>query len=651
MGDVADTSAVKWAVGRSPPPRSFNHLVPPLLIPPILPPPSSSPPSRPSPPHASHLIRPLICPHQHTHEFLCTRTGDGSGPAVGSFLTTIGVVSVSCPAPHSISAGPAAPPARVGTSAARVGSSPARVGTSAARVGSSPARVGPSAAARSMTESNGAAAGRGAGAYLTHHPLSALLHHFFRYMLLPTVCNPAGRAPTVTALHHEACYQQSDTMFPAPPLPPAFADAAYNLLLASICRRWRRLAQRHVSTLLVKKDRAVSRDDLAAAVACFPHLTHLHLSDGSAQPIDDAFLAHLPACCPKLTAFHLGSYIVPQGSEYDSPGEYDPAGKALVTPAGFDAFFRGCTQLEHLSLGCLHANFGLPPSLFQLAHLRSLAVADLSSILTTDVEKFTSLTALAINTEVWDFHDLENLALLPRLASLSITEEISSSQATSRSPPFSFPRLPSLTSLDLGFSPCPPFDRMFPAESPCSMIERLSLYQCGELHTLPDDMGERLPRLRELSITMCNALLEQPDQVTSLTSLRSLNLAECAFRGLPDRFGHLPCLTSLVLHKLNIHFPASFSLLHSLETLVITDCATLAELPAGLGALTALKRLCVAECPSVVLPGDVGQLTSLHTLFLKSCTAPRLLPPSFTQLASLARLELGPCIGTPDSSI
>ncbi|CAI5458584.1 unnamed protein product [Closterium sp. Yama58-4] len=262
---------------------------------------------------------------------------------------------------------------------------------------------------------------------------------------------------------------------------------------------------------------------------------------------------------------------------------------------------------------------------------------------TTHVQNFTSLAALAINTAVWDFDDLESLALLPRLASLSITEEITLFQASSRSPPFSFARLSSLTSLDLGFSPCPPFDRMFPAESPCCLLERLSLYQCDDLHALPGDISERLPSLRELSISMCHALLEQPEQLTSLTALRSLTLAECAFRGLPERFGHMPCLTTLVLHKLDTHFPASLMRLHSLETLIITHCATLAELPDGLGGLTSLKRLCVAECPSVVLPGDVGQLTNLHTLFLKSCSAPRLLPPSFTQLAALARLELHEC--------
>ncbi|CAI7915461.1 unnamed protein product [Closterium sp. NIES-53] len=278
-----------------------------------------------------------------------------------------------------------------------------------------------------------------------------------------------------------------------------------------------------------------------------------------------------------------------------------------------DAFFRSCTQVERLSLGCLHANSGLPALLFRLAHLRSLAVANLSAILATHDQKFTALAALAINT------------------------------AISRSPPFSFACLSSLTLLDLGFSPCPSFDRMFPAESPCTLLKRLSLYQCGELHTLPDDMSEHLPCLRELSITMCDTLLEQLDQVTSLTALCPLKLAECSFCGLPDRFGQMPTLTTLVLHKLNIHFPALFSRLQSLETLVVTDCSSLAELPDGLGALTVLKSLCVAECPSMVLPADVGQLTNLHTLFLKSCSAPHLLLPSFTQLASLALLELHEC--------
>ncbi|CAI5928338.1 unnamed protein product [Closterium sp. NIES-64] len=336
----------------------------------------------------------------------------------------------------------------------------------------------------------------------------------------------------------EACYQQSETMFPAPPLPPAFADAAYNLLIASTCRRWRCLARRHVSTLLVKSNRAVSLKDLAAAVDCFPKLTHLHLSDGSAQAIDDTFLARLAACCPNLTAFHLGRPIV------ENP-ESDQAGETFLTPAGFDVFFRRCTRLEHLSLACLHCEFRLPSSLFKLVHLRSLTVADLPV--------------------------------------------------------------------------------------------------CDDFHTVPDDTCHRMPCLHELSIDASGTFFDVPEQATALTRLRTLKLENCTVLGLPDSFGQMPTLTTLVLHNLNTHFPGSCSRLQSLETLIVTDCAYLRELPDPLSALTALKTLCLADSPLLILPDDIGGLTNLHTLYLKSYRARHLLPPSFTRLASLTRLELHKC--------
>ncbi|CAI7914357.1 unnamed protein product [Closterium sp. NIES-53] len=379
----------------------------------------------------------------------------------------------------------------------------------------------------------------------------------------------------------EPRYQQSDTMFPNPPLPPAFADATYNLLLASICRRWRRLPQRHVSTLLVKENCTVSREDLGAAVACFPRLTHMHLSNGSAQPIDDAFLARLAACCPKLTAFHLGSAIV-QNPEYDPPGD------TLLTPAGFDVFFRGCTQLEHLSMGCLHCEFGLPASLFQLVHLRSFALADLSAVTTPEVKNLSALEAIAIDTAVWDYDDLEPLAHLPRLTSLSVLHEVSLFPGTFRSR---------------------------------RLLERVSLYQCDELQNLPHDIAERLPCLRDLSISACDTLLEQPKAVTLLTGLRSLKLARCPFVGLPDYLGEMNALTTLVLHKLNIYFPASCSQLKALHTLAVIDCEYLDDLPHPLSALTALSTLCLAGSPFLVLPDDIGGLTNLQTVFLKTYRA------------------------------
>ncbi|CAI5471666.1 unnamed protein product [Closterium sp. Yama58-4] len=300
--------------------------------------------------------------------------------------------------------------------------------------------------------------------------------------------------------------------------------------------------------------------------------------------------------------------------------EYDPPGDTLLTPAGFDAFFRGCTQLEHLSLGCLHCDFGLPPSLFQLVHLRSLAVADLSAVTTPEVKILSALTAIAIDTAVWDFDDLEPLAHLPSLTSLSVRHEVSLLSSNVRPRPFSFARLSSL-----------------------SVLERVSLYQCDELRNLPHDIAERLPCLRELSISACDTLLEQPEAVTLLTGLRALTLARCPFDELPNNFGELPRLTTLVLHKLNVYFPASCGRLKAVETLVVSECTDLHELPHPLAALTALTTLCLAGSPFVVLPNDIGGLTNLHTLFLKTYRARGTLPSSFTRLASLARLELHEC--------
>ncbi|CAI5492491.1 unnamed protein product [Closterium sp. Naga37s-1] len=348
-----------------------------------------------------------------------------------------------------------------------------------------------------------------------------------------------------------------------------------------------------MSTLLVKENCTVFREDLGAAVACFPRLMHMHLSDGSAQPIDDAFLARLAACCPKLTAFHLGN--------------------------------------------------GTPVDGLLALRVRALALADLSAVTTPEVKNLIALEAIAIDTAVWDYDDLEPLAHLPRLTSLSVLHEVSLFPGTFRSRRFSFVRLSSLKLLDLGSSPSPPFDEMFPSETPCSLLERVSLYQCDELQNLPHNIIERLPCLHDLSISACDTLLEQPKAVTLLTGLRSLKLARCPFVGLQDYLGEMNALTTLMLHKLNIYFPASCSQLKALHTLAVIDCEYLDDLPDPLSALTVLSTLCLAGSPFLVLPNDIRGLTNLQTVFVKTYRAREILPSSFTQLASLAHLELHEC--------
>ncbi|CAI7737605.1 unnamed protein product [Closterium sp. NIES-53] len=353
----------------------------------------------------------------------------------------------------------------------------------------------------------------------------------------------ASVQPSAQTSPCEPCYQMSHTVFPAASLPAAFADADYNLLLASTCSRWRRLAKSHVATLLVKQNRAVSLEIMTAAVKCFPELTHLHLSDRSVNDMDYAFLDGLAACCPKLTAFHLGKGIV---EEYMMRRHY-------YWEARLDVFFR-------------------------------------------------------------------------------------------RDSLFSFADLPSLKSLDMESADVS-LDLLFPPQSQYSLLERLTICNCNVLENLPDDIGNRLPCLRELTISNCRSFSERPQQVSSFTCLRKLTLSSCAFHGLPGSFGVMPNLKTLVLHHLDlgISFPDSCTQLISLESLIVSECESLVNLPDPLGALTALKTLCIAGSPLVTLPDDMGELPTLETVFLKQYRASHLLPPSFTALTSLIRLELHEC--------
>ncbi|CAI7743285.1 unnamed protein product [Closterium sp. NIES-53] len=154
---------------------------------------------------------------------------------------------------------------------------------------------------------------------------------------------------------------------------------------------------------------------------------------------------------------------------------------------------------------------------------------------------------------------------------------------------------------------------MFPSETPCSLLERVSLYQCDELQNLPHDIAERLPCLRDLSISACDTLLEQPKARNPTRSFHSVRDYE------------------------------SSAQLKALHTLAVIDCEYLDDLPHPLSALTALSTLCLAGSPFLVLPDDIGGLTNLQTVFLKTYRARETLPSSFTQLASLARLELHEC--------
>ncbi|CAI7799163.1 unnamed protein product [Closterium sp. NIES-53] len=261
--------------------------------------------------------------------------------------------------------------------------------------------------------------------------------------------------------------------------------------------------------LVVKKDRAVSLQDLTAAVTCFTNLSHLHLSDNSVETINDAFLAHLAAACRKLVSLHVGRAIT-SGWDWEREDEHP------VTEAGLDHFVRRCTQLQHLSLYCLHRFGKLPASLSLLTDLHTLALTHSSTL---EVPGFTNLSSLAtlsldIPPDDEDL-DLSSFVHLPTFANLSLCHESQLILQGDYAHPVAFAQMPFLQSLEFNCS-TPRFDLLFPSGVSFRRLERLLLYSCYGLERLPDDMGERLPRLRDLSICDCRALSELPRRFTSL---------------------------------------------------------------------------------------------------------------------------------------
>ncbi|CAI5502532.1 unnamed protein product [Closterium sp. Naga37s-1] len=450
--------------------------------------------------------------------------------------------------------------------------------------------------------------------------------------------------PTYTSQHpygDESLQQQTDS--PLAP-PSASADAAFTLLIASVCRRWRRLAQRHVSTLLVKENCVVSRQDLKNAIRCFPNLTRLHLSDGSIETIDDALLAHIASSCPNLKALHVGNEIVPMDWERE---EDHP-----VTEDGLDHLLRCCTQLQHLSLYCAHGAAKLPDAFYHLTRLHTLGLTDCSALESAELSRLASLAALSVDTNPQDDPTPWGLAHLPALTTLSCCNEtrLFIPEREQGDDAFSFAQLRFLKSLEFD-DVSPRFDLMFPRDSSCSRLERLLLRDCNGLERLPDEIGGLLPCLRQLSIRKCESLSELPHGFASLSCLETLSISLCNIVSLPENFGELPALKSLSLFLKHLtDLSASFSQLTFLGTLNLGRCEELRELPPGFGNLTALRSLCIENAPLLELPEDIGRLANLRVFHLSENRAQKRFPPSFTRLASLTSLGVFLGLGSGTAS-
>ncbi|CAI5955631.1 unnamed protein product [Closterium sp. NIES-64] len=345
------------------------------------------------------------------------------------------------------------------------------------------------------------------------------------------------------------------------------------------------------------------------------------------ETLDDTFLNHLASACPKLKILHVGREIA------HHPDYVGPKHKRPITEAGLDRFFQRCTQLEQLSLRCLHRDVHLPASFFHLTRLHTLALTAASALEAPDLDSLASLTTLHIASPELNEEQLANVRRLPNITSLSLSAGTSFSPHGSAA--LAIAQLPLIKSLDTR--------HVLLSDWSVTSLERLQISYCGELKRFPDSIAELLPRLRELTVSRCEAFEELPEGFCSLEHLETLSVIECdfEFRSLPENIGRLTALKTLVLDHLPLaSLPASVASSAPWRPSSCSRATQSASCQQVFCCLTALTTLCLGR---VALPADIGRLSNLHSLLVRDSLEHWHLPPSLSEITSLTRLELDEC--------
>lgn len=134
-----------------------------------------------------------------------------------------------------------------------------------------------------------------------------------------------------------------------------------------------------------------------------------------------------------------------------------------------------------------------------------------------------------------------------------------------------------------------------------------------KLKVLPEEFALTFRELEALSLEN-NQLELIPDNVTQLTQLRELYLANNFLRHLPERIGYLCNLTQLSLNNNRLEsLPATFSALNMIRRIDL-ECNNLRSLPDNFDNLTNCEVLNLNRNKLMRLPRSIGAMPSLTSL-------------------------------------
>lgn len=165
----------------------------------------------------------------------------------------------------------------------------------------------------------------------------------------------------------------------------------------------------------------------------------------------------------------------------------------------------------------------------------------------------------------------------------------------------------------------------------------LSLNDAG-LAQLPDDLFDRLPEIRTLSMSS-NKFTRLPEQIRKLKKLEYLVMYDNELDSIPDWIGELELLDNLIVPRNRIRYlsPA----IGNLKRLNYLSMGgnELPFIPDEIGLLSALEYLDLGSNKLTAVPFSIVQLQKLLTLVLSSNPL-KILPEQMDALHSLQNLQL-----------